>query len=1233
MAFDGGRVAARGFQYQYLRTVEALLASVRNGEAAVCRIEGPGNAVSLQHTDSVDFDLADAAGRSLMAVQVKSAGAGRTVKAREAVTVLVHLVTGFEAEQYRLITSAAPDEGCLRLAEVLRRHGGDVPLLKADLRELLVRAPTVWGICQALSEEHWERLGRAGIEFDGRSDGQLREDLHYALRTERERAGQRLSHRAGGLVLGHLVAEVMRRAADSDLAHWDVREFRRSVLVGDEELISAVGRHELGIVYGQMPPLPEVERADLVDGIGAILSSGGDGAVGIRTCVITGLSGLGKSSLAAAHIADQAFRYDVVFWVDAESEEALVASFARVLAHLTGSEEPAEVRDPRLVRERVHAELQSLPGPWLMVFDDASAPVARAWIPRSGRGRIIVTALGGHWHGVQGRIDLSPMSSEEALHLLQLRLDLSEGQVEQYASSLSGLAQVLECWPLAIEVACGYLVTCGIGVDRLPAYTNTLIHRAADDERLVPAGYPRTLAAAVALSTERLISSARSRGLLQPTLATVAALCWLAPRRAPVHLALASAFVGPTDLPPAPGWVVFDEAQVPVREVIRELTDVSLVRYDEPLPTRKEVFPGSEDTVSMNAVLQDILARHLGLSQSDIAAGLAHVACHTDRWLRGALLSGQAERSWELAQHATALVGHIRSTHTADGYTALLMGNLAAFHHAHGQYDAARALLELELEWLARAGDPDEGLAAQTHILLAHLTQLRKQADAGHRVAAHLLPVLAYLRRLDGPLPEPVAHLAAEASRILQRHLRDEPDPALAHLLEDFRALADALPPTESTQATKDLLAIQDLLGHSKGERAEHAAAAALARSTDPWSRVTADLKRLLIEALVLQDKWEQADAALSDFLPYAGPRTLYGFALHHLVHNVGCHCAWTWVTQGEQRAVELLGRLLEETGIAENPALETTTDEARFILLQVVHDSWRAMNGSSQDKGLLEQMSQLNDKTFTEPYDPDNVWERIYSGLMPRLSAVMGETVHRSYQEEGDAILATGLPLLERDPAVKDAYEAARCHAVLSLSTDPVYGGLAGRSTIDLLLPEARKFLPGPKALVILQPHKMVGATSPDTGKSIELQVHRACGKGLRRLAGPQPTLISPQHLTLVLTGQQLTLEHDDGTVIARATVQASSQWRQAARSRHSAVVYFGYGFALHDSPTHRRLMASPAELGRHIDSARDNGLLAAGLVSVRLQLAPSVPHRPPATARQQPRRSTRAQRKKPHR
>ncbi|MGW8354333.1 hypothetical protein [Streptomyces wedmorensis] len=1229
MAADGGRIAARGFQYQYLRTVEALLACANNGEVAVCRVEGPGAVLSLSHADSVDFDLTDAAGRSVMAVQVKSAGAGRVTTVREVVSVLLRLITSFDSAQYRLITSAAPDEGCLRLAELLARHGSDVAVLKAQLKLLLGRSQAVWAICEALPEEHWARLGRGGVEFDGRSDVQLREDLNQGLRTQREAAGLGLSRRSGGLVLGFLVAEAMRRAADPASAHWDVQDFRRSVALGDEELISAVGRQAFGIVYGQIPPLPEVERGDLVDRVSEVLSA--DSAGGVRTCVISGLSGLGKSSLAAAYVADQAFRYDSVFWVEGDSEEALVASFTRVLVYLTGSPRQGETSDPRLLRERVHAELQALPGSWLMVFDDANASAARAWLPRRGRGRTLVTTLGGHWHAAHGRIDLGPMSGAEAMCLLRLRLGLSEAEAVRHTASLSRLALVLEYWPLAIEVACGYLVTCGIGVERVAAYTDTLVSRAADDEQAVPSGYPRTLAAAVGVSIERLVESARARGLLPTTLAMIAALCRLAPRRAPVHLALASAFIDPDDMPAGASWVVFDEAQVPVREVIRELLNVSVVRLDEALPAREEAFPGSEDTVSMNTVLQELVSRHLGLARPAMTGGLSELAFHTDRWLRGALLTGQAERSWELAQHAGALVGHIQAAQIVDEHTALLMGNLAAFHQAHGQYEAARELLELELEWLDRAGDPDPGLRAQASVMLAQLVLLRQDSDAVPGLLRYLSPVLCYLQGLEGPPDEQVSELATAAAMIVQMQLRTGSDEGLVRLLEAFRDLAHGGPPSERTQAAMELFAIQELLQQSGGaERAEKAILTALSKVSEPWSAHAADLKRLLVEALARQDKWEQASSALTDFLPYAGPHTLHGQAVHHLVHNVGCECAWKWVLTGDVRAVSLLGRLLDETGVLEHPVFETAIDVARFTLLRVAHTGWRAMTEEGGSSTVMELMRQLTDKTFTDPHDPGNVWERIYAGLSPRFAGVASETIHRWQQDEAAAIMASGLPLFEQDPVLRDEFIRARCHALLFLSSDPVYGGLAGRSSLEVLLSESRSFLQRPRAVAILQPRTVIGMTSMDTGESVEVQLHRACEKGMRQFVGPRPTVPSPPHVTLVLSGQKLVLRHDDGTVIASATVSSSSQWRQAARARSNVLVYYGYGFALHHSPTHQQLVASPAALRESLEEACDSGLLAGGLVSVRLQSEPAAPQARPASERKQPRSTSRARRRK---
>lgn len=1227
MAFDGGRIAAWGFQYQYLRTIEAILASVGDGEVAACRIEGPRDTVSLQHADSVDFDLVDAAGRSLMAVQVKSSRAARTVPAREAASVLLHLVTGFEAREYRLITSAVPDAGCLRLAEVLRRHSDDVSVLQVEMQKLLSRAPKVWGLCEALSQQHWQRLARATIEFDGRSDAQLREDLNGALRGKREQEGRGLSHRSGGLVLGYLVAEAMRRAADPGLARWDLGDFRRSVLVGNGDLLAAVGQQDFGLVFGRMPSVPEVERPELVDRISDVLGSLDADDDAVAVCAVTGLSGLGKSGLAAAHIADQAFRYDAIFWVDAETEESLIASFARVLAHLTGADEPTEVTDPQLLRERVHSQLQSLSGRWLMVFDDASVRTARAWLPRRGRGSVIVTSLGGNWRSVQGRIELGPMSSSEAMQLLNLRLGLDEQESALHKASLLQLAQTLEYWPLAIEVACGHLTTCEIHVDRLPAYTDTLLARAADDEESIPDGYPRTLTAAVALSVERLTRGAEARKLRQPTMATLAALCWLGPRRVPVHLALASAFVEPKDLPPAPGWVLFDETHIPVRQVIRELRNVSLVRYDEPLPAREEAFPGSEDTISMNGVLQLIVGQLLQLSET-AASGLPLVASHTERWLRGAIQTGQAERAWELAQHAATLVRHIETAQVADEYTSLLIGNLAAFHGTHGQYNAVQYLLELELEWLRRAGNPDESLAAQAHSGLARIAQLRQHPDTAERLTTHLRPVLNFLKQRTSASVEAVAALAVDASLVLQSQLRIGPDDTLEALLQGFRDVADALPPNEATQTAKDLTEIEHQISNGAADRAERVVATALAERPYPWAATTANLKHLLIEALVMQDKWEEANAALTEFLPYVGPRTLFGSTVNQLVHNVGCACAWKWVLTGEQQAVELLGRLLDETGIRENPALGASTDRARFLLLDVTHSSWRTIRENSQDQAVLDLMSQLQDMEFTDPYDPNNVWERICFGLMPRMSAVYVETVHHMYQTEGDAIMATSGASLLEDPALAATYESGVCHAILAVSSDPVYGGLAGNSTIDLLTPELRRFLPGPKPLVILQPNMMLAATSTDTGQSIEIQLHRACAKGLRRLSGPRPTMPSAQQLNLTLTGKDLVLEHEDGTVVARASVEAAGQWRRAARDYGTAIVLYGYGLDLQDPAEHRRIMASRADAARRLGDAGNKGLIAAALVSVRVQPPPKTERRT-AAARNQPRRASRSRRK----
>ena len=99
---DGGRVAARGFLYQYLRTAEAVLIALTTDDRVhACRVEGDPYPTELGSTDIVDFDLIDRDGTVLRSVQVKSGAPGAQLSAGDVFTILVRLTARAEAERVR----------------------------------------------------------------------------------------------------------------------------------------------------------------------------------------------------------------------------------------------------------------------------------------------------------------------------------------------------------------------------------------------------------------------------------------------------------------------------------------------------------------------------------------------------------------------------------------------------------------------------------------------------------------------------------------------------------------------------------------------------------------------------------------------------------------------------------------------------------------------------------------------------------------------------------------------------------------------------------------------------------------------------------------------------------------------------------------------------------------------------------------------------------------------------
>lgn len=1198
---DGGRVAAHGFQYQYLRTLEAMLTASDQERVHGCRIEGPADTTSVSAIDVVDFDLVDKDGDCLLAAQVKSASPGRQVSAPDAFTILAELVCKVEAEQYELITAALPDRNCRALVTILDAPPADPGQLRSQLEHLLQRASSATARLTALSEQDLERLTRARVVVDAREVEGIRQDLHERLRERRARHRAALGSRSAGLITGHLVAEIMRRAADPRQAYWTIADFTDAALVEDDVLVRALGRQDWGSVFGPLAPVPDIPRPRVLSEIAEALTSSDPRDRSVNFCVLSGLSGIGKSSTAAAYVAAHADRYDLVLWAKAETEETLTGSFRRIWGHLNGhTHDSPPSASTSYLREQVHELLAALPGRWLLVFDDATPDGVDAWIPRLGRGNVLFTSIdSAGWHTTP-RVALSRMNHAQALELLTRRLRLDEKTAATSREGLDALAEALEGWPLAIELACGYMRTCQIPVERLEQFHTLLLDRALADKRSKPSGYPRTLAATVELSLERLAHSTADDGELPNQVREVLGfLCNFAAQRIPVHLAMACAFIPPDIVPAGKEAVVLDEATIPVREIIRALIQVSFLRYDEPLASRFSEFAGSDDTVSMNTVLQHLLRQHLTRG-AQVDTALSRSAFHTARWLSAALDFGDGDVAWEIAPHAAALAGHVQDSEVKDNHTALLIGNLAGFEYIQGRMDQAMRLLHLELDWLQDLADPSQLLIAQTRISLAQMYAHHDSSDPVEPAVSLLSPLVEYIEQLPGePDGEPAAALLATQALIVLRNLANThpDDPRLRPALKAFTTLTDHLPKTAAVTERLEAEQVARLFGDGDLQGVEHIARSQLPRSHHSHARSfhAAEVTRHLVEALVYQRRWQEAEAEFERFLPYTGPRSLYRSSVQDFVHNVGLACALVWIEATDEGAEALLHRVLTECGIEHLDAALREHERARFTLLKAVDAAAR------QDAdAFVALIVELRDQSFDAGgIDATAPWEQVFRALLERVKAIASKQIHDHVHTRGEEVFDPERMLPEQSAYLRQTAEAALADVHCTLSGQPPFQSVGiirnphtdGDGTGGERAPRT--------PIVLVEPRHMLTAMPMTGAPAMEYQVHRISGAGFRRIIPEAMSIPTLLEWRLCQRGNRMELRDQGGTVWARAQTSLPPRWHQAAATSKRVLVLYGFGFMLQEPIEQRAAFASPQAFAEHFHTAASSGLLTAAFVA----------------------------------
>ncbi|HRI07413.1 MAG TPA: TIR domain-containing protein, partial [Nannocystaceae bacterium] len=176
--------------------------------------------------------------------------------------------------------------------------------------------------------------------------------------------------------------------------------------------------------------------------IDAGLAHGGAAAL---VQAISGLGGVGKTRIALEYAHTRAVHYEVRWWTYAHRLDSDLADLARAL----GVADPSDDVDRAAKAARDYLRTHSR---WLLVIDNADDPeLLRIFLPKIGRGHVLITSRATAWHGTATPIEIRVLPPDAARQLL---LDRSRQSDDGHAAEL---ARVLGYLPLALVQAAAYL--------------------------------------------------------------------------------------------------------------------------------------------------------------------------------------------------------------------------------------------------------------------------------------------------------------------------------------------------------------------------------------------------------------------------------------------------------------------------------------------------------------------------------------------------------------------------------------------------------------------------------------------------------------------------------------------------------------------------------------------------------------------------------------------------------
>jgi Tfp pilus assembly protein PilF len=376
---------------------------------------------------------------------------------------------------------------------------------------------------------------------------------------------------------------------------------------------------------------------------------------GVASTTLTGLGGVGKSSLAQEYAWRNRARYAGVWWIRAETADTLLddlielgSQFNPALADLSDRREAAR-GTLTMIAERGQAKLRMKP--FLLVYDNVETPQAVESLCPAAGAHVLITTRWSNWYGhvVELAVDVLPRP---------IAVDFLLARARRPDEDAAGrLVAALGCLPLALAHARAYCWDMKWDFDLYRQQLPRLIDRAPRG-----AAYPATVHATFELALEKAAAHCPEAERLMGLFSV------LAPERIPL------AIVEPRTM-----------SAIELGEAVAALAEVSLVKLEK--------FEDGSPAVSVHRLVQAVMRERLaaaGRAEATVALAVSLLYDSLPYTFNSDDVANWP--TWtRLLPHARAIFPVAPETGKAARKTALLLKHSALFCKARAEYKAAEA--------------------------------------------------------------------------------------------------------------------------------------------------------------------------------------------------------------------------------------------------------------------------------------------------------------------------------------------------------------------------------------------------------------------------------------------------------------------------------------------------------------------------------------------------------------